>query len=450
MNITVHTLAYNEEIRIQFMIDHYRTRFPNCNIVIYDNYSTDKTAEIAKQNNCEIRTYDSKNKLNDGVHAQVKNNCWKNAKTDWVLICDLDELLDITEKELEFEENNGTTIIKAEAWTLVNMEDNYDLKNMKYGIRDGGYDKNILFNKKYIKEINYGVGCHNCNPIGTVKFGTKQYIMYHYRDINPDFTISRSKSTTSRLSDANKMHKWGLQCMRSEDELRKDYARLRSIAKEVPMRHITSPNNESVQNPIEIIKEEPQRNVMKHFYQNIQGWFNYQGIYSDIVKKLPNRAHIVEIGAWKGCSTSYLAVEIINSGKQITLDVIDLWNGDADGPKSYDITKEYLNLQKDVLTEFKRNLSSVLSIINLNQILSIKAAQFYCDQSLDFVFIDASPEYECVKQDINAFLPKIKSGGFIGGHDYNPNSFPGVIKAVNEKFTNNVKIIGDSWLVQVK
>jgi hypothetical protein len=54
---------------------------------------------------------------------------------------------------------------------------------------------------------------------------------------------------------------------------------------------------------------------MEHFYQNIDGWFDFQDIYSDVIRKLPNNAHIVEVGAWKGKSTAYLAVEAINSGK---------------------------------------------------------------------------------------------------------------------------------------
>ena len=54
MNITIYTLAYNEALIIQFIIDFYRKRFPDCHIVVYDNKSTDNTVEIAKNNNCEI------------------------------------------------------------------------------------------------------------------------------------------------------------------------------------------------------------------------------------------------------------------------------------------------------------------------------------------------------------------------------------------------------------
>jgi predicted O-methyltransferase YrrM len=75
---------------------------------------------------------------------------------------------------------------------------------------------------------------------------------------------------------------------------------------------------------------------------------------------------------------------------------------------------------------------------------SLEAAGLYKDNSLDFVLLDASHTYEDVKADIQAWLPKIKSGGILAGDDYHV-SWPGVINAVNEMFTD-VQIVNDvSW-----
>ncbi|MEK6884573.1 MAG: glycosyltransferase family 2 protein, partial [Nanoarchaeota archaeon] len=134
--ITIYTLTFNEEILMQFMIDHYKSRFPNCKIIVYDNSSTDNTVQICKDNNCEVRTYDSGGTLNDRLHMDLKNSIWKDAETDWVLVSDLDELLDINETDLKNEEKAGATIIKAEGWQMVNMEDNLDVRNMKNGYRN--------------------------------------------------------------------------------------------------------------------------------------------------------------------------------------------------------------------------------------------------------------------------------------------------------------------------
>src|SRR3990167_11265325 len=99
--ITVYTITYNESLLIQFMIDHYRSRFPDCRIVVYDNISTDDTVKIALANGCEVIPYDTNGQIQDSHYIQIKNNCWKDAKTDWVLICDMDELLDINTAQLK-------------------------------------------------------------------------------------------------------------------------------------------------------------------------------------------------------------------------------------------------------------------------------------------------------------------------------------------------------------
>jgi predicted O-methyltransferase YrrM len=67
----------------------------------------------------------------------------------------------------------------------------------------------------------------------------------------------------------------------------------------------------------------------------------------------------------------------------------------------------------------------------------------------DFIYIDGMHTYDQVKKDIANYLPFIKKGGFIGGHDYVPG-FQGVMDAVNEQFGTPDKIFNDtSWLKRV-
>lgn len=65
---------------------------------------------------------------------------------------------------------------------------------------------------------------------------------------------------------------------------------------------------------------------------------------------------------------------------------------------------------------------------------SVDAARFIVDGSLDLVFIDADHSYESVKNDIIAWLPKVRVGGVICGHDYEYKI--GVVQAVEEIFTD--------------
>jgi len=70
---------------------------------------------------------------------------------------------------------------------------------------------------------------------------------------------------------------------------------------------------------------------------------------------------------------------------------------------------------------------------------------------LDFVYIDGNHEYEFVKQDIENYYPKVKTGGVIGDHDFCA-SFFGLCKAVLE-FAEKIslELCGeylDWWLIK--
>lgn len=180
--------------------------------------------------------------------------------------------------------------------------------------------------------------------------------------------------------------------------------------------------------------------VIEHFYENIHGWFDFQDFYSTMVNGAVSPSHFVEVGSWKGKSTSYLAVEIINSGKDIKFDCVDTWEGSVEhqeGERSEDSSVIGGNLYN----VFIENMSPVDGYYNPVRMTSLEAAKLYEDESLDFVFIDASHEYEDVKNDIIAWLPKVKSGGVLAGHDY---PWESVAKAVHEVLagmdvrTNNI------------
>lgn len=75
------------------------------------------------------------------------------------------------------------------------------------------------------------------------------------------------------------------------------------------------------------------------------------------------------------------------------------------------------------------------SSVEFMRMPSIEAAALVPDASLDFVFLDAMHFYEDVIEDIDAWLPKLKSGGVFSGDDMS-SRFPGVEKAVTEKLPN--------------
>lgn len=63
---------------------------------------------------------------------------------------------------------------------------------------------------------------------------------------------------------------------------------------------------------------------------------------------------------------------------------------------------------------------------------SVQAAE-QINEPLDFVYIDGDHSYQGIREDLEAWFPKVRVGGIIAGHDYGQPAFPGV-KAVVDAF----------------
>ena len=169
---------------------------------------------------------------------------------------------------------------------------------------------------------------------------------------------------------------------------------------------------------------------MEHFFQELDGWFDDpidKELYSEMVNKYPSGSHFVEVGSYKGKSASLMAVEMINNNKDIKFDCVDTWLGSPE----HQILAEVRN--DTLFNIFTENIKPVAHKVNAIRAASVEASSLYEDKSLDFVFIDADHSYEAVKEDLEAWFPKMKDGGTIAGHDYgNPTN--GVKPAVDEFF----------------
>lgn len=74
----------------------------------------------------------------------------------------------------------------------------------------------------------------------------------------------------------------------------------------------------------------------------------------------------------------------------------------------------------------------------------------FSDNSIDLVYIDSIHTFEAVTDAINRWTPKLKPGGYLAGHDFDRNVWPGVVKAVLESVGNPMRVYADtSWLVKL-
>ena len=193
---------------LPFFIKWYRHRFPECRIVVYDNESNDNTRNICLDNNVEVVTYFTNGEMRDRALMDIKNNCWKESLTDWVVVCDVDELIDIRPKHLLKAESMNQTVFKGIGYNMVNVSGVKNYLSVNTGVRDKGYDKKLVFNKRFINEINYRPGAHHAVPSGIVVDSTFRPIIYHFRYMDRQYMIERYKEFASRLSEENKAKGW--------------------------------------------------------------------------------------------------------------------------------------------------------------------------------------------------------------------------------------------------
>jgi len=98
------------------------------------------------------------------------------------------------------------------------------------------------------------------------------------------------------------------------------------------------------------------------------------------------------------------------------------------------------NVQDDCYKIMFKNMEKYLDPSVLVTQDSVFASSLFTDEFFDFVYVDANHDYEHVKQDVNAWWPKVKVGGVMGGHDY--KGIPTVEEAVKEFVSqHNLKLM---------
>ena len=169
---------------------------------------------------------------------------------------------------------------------------------------------------------------------------------------------------------------------------------------------------------------------------NIQMRTADDGLY-DLLKWLPEKATMLEIGVYTGESTSIF----LSSGKIEKIYCIDPWLNGYDDNDIASISSNMSEVEADFRHKFRDDERVVIyKDLSSNTYHKIK------DESLDFVYIDGGHTYKHATEDIKNFLPKIKKNGLIGGHDY-VQGWPGVVQAVNEILGGPDLMFRDgSWL----
>lgn len=166
-----------------------------------------------------------------------------------------------------------------------------------------------------------------------------------------------------------------------------------------------------------------------------QTWYpELEWIYDNFGK---SAVHL-EIGTWAGRSM-FATAQAMQAGSR-------LYSVDARPPLGND------NIPMSLLTQFAeavaRHCPEEVSVHMLTM-TSLQAAAHFTD-TLDSVFIDGHHAYDEVLADIESWLPKVRSGGIIAGHDYWSNHW-GVMEAVNKVFNGKFDVVPRTriWVARV-
>lgn len=147
-------------------------------------------------------------------------------------------------------------------------------------------------------------------------------------------------------------------------------------------------------------------------------------------------SRFVEVGNYLGRSLCSLGELVQQSGKRFSIIGVDTCRGSGvEGVRRMDYHAAAVSkgggtfagtLHRNVIT---CGLADVVSLIVSD---SMTAASFFADRSIAWVHLDARHDREHLIADIGAWLPKIQSGGWLSGDDYDPVKWPEVIATIED------------------
>lgn len=139
-----------------------------------------------------------------------------------------------------------------------------------------------------------------------------------------------------------------------------------------------------------------------------------------LLRGMPKNSRCAEIGVYQG-QFSAAILEIVEPRE---LHLIDAWKfvpdpaysqswfGGKIGQSQAVMDRIFQSVQKRFAAEMASDR------VKVHRGLSTAIAGQFPDQYFDWVYIDADHTYEAVKQDLQAFYPKVRDGGLIAGDNY--------------------------------
>lgn len=150
---------------------------------------------------------------------------------------------------------------------------------------------------------------------------------------------------------------------------------------------------------------------------------------------------VVEVGAYRGRSSIAIASGLPDDAHFLVVDTFDDRGTVTEGERDW--STSLANLRRH-----EANLRRVgLHVGGYELADSVSAAARW--EGVDWLFLDASHDEASVRADLSAWLPKMRSGGVISGHDYD-TTWPGVIAAVDDLLGRVKRAPGSLWWKEIR
>ena len=164
----------------------------------------------------------------------------------------------------------------------------------------------------------------------------------------------------------------------------------------------------------------------------------------DLIKIQNRPCKVAEIGIWKSRNLKWL---LRKYGEHIS----EFWGIDTFEAGIPSCSRKAKYQSPEFWEEQYFHACSLMKFfpqLHIVKATSIKASRLFDEEYFDLVFLDAGHQYQSIFEDIKIWLPLIKNGGFLSGHDYGYRHSPGVKIAVDEILGDLVTIMDTLWYIK--
>jgi predicted O-methyltransferase YrrM len=160
---------------------------------------------------------------------------------------------------------------------------------------------------------------------------------------------------------------------------------------------------------------EEQLAAIRRVVAPVQGWVSDDSgaLLYFAVRDMESVPNVVELGAWKGRSTVWLASGIRDRGEGRVY-VVDTWRGTHSNPAELNLLRGYgcdelfdeflTNLQRAGVTDF---------VEPIRDTTGHAAKRWPKERQIGLLFIDAEHAYQAVREDFDTWSPFVSRGGYV-------------------------------------